>query len=258
MGRKFILTEKQDGIGIITFNRPEARNALCMGLIAEVEEVLKEYAFDPEVRVVVLTGGEEYFAAGGDIEEMEPMTPSSVAMAFTWTDCYTWIERLPKPVIAAVAGYAFGGGLELALACDLVVASDNTVMGLPEIKLGIIPGAGGTQRLARIVGRNVAKELIFTGDKIDVQTAKQLGIVNKVVETGKLMEESLKLAKRIAKMGGVALAMAKSSINNGLNVDLPSGLTLEARNFAVLFATEDQKEGMQAFLQKRKPEFKGR
>ncbi|NPV90818.1 MAG: enoyl-CoA hydratase/isomerase family protein [Firmicutes bacterium] len=258
MTEQYILTEKQDGIGIITLNRPEQRNALCSQLNIQLEAALRAFGADPEVRVIVLTGGTRFFAAGGDIEEMAPLNSTIVTMSVTATDAYSWIERVPKPVIASVAGFALGGGMEMLLCCDLVIAADNAVMGLPEIRLGIIPGAGGTQRLSRIVGRNVAKQLIFTGDTIDAETARQLGIVNKVVPVDSLVEETMKLAKRIAGMGGVALAMAKSAVNHGLNVDLPSGLIIENRNIALLFATEDQKEGMNAFLEKRKAQFKGK
>lgn len=258
MTEQYILTEKQDGIGIITLNRPELRNALCAPMNIQLEAALREFGSDPEVRVIVLTGGTQFFAAGGDIDEMAPLNSSLVVMSVTSTDAFNWIERVPKPVIASVAGFALGGGMEMLLCCDLVIAADNTVMGLPEIRLGIIPGAGGTQRLSRIVGRNIAKQLIFTGETIDANTAKQLGIVNKVVPVESLVAETMKMAKKIANMGGVALAMAKSSINHGLNVDLTSGLIIENRNIALLFATEDQKEGMNAFLEKRKPRFEGK
>ncbi|MCL5290317.1 MAG: enoyl-CoA hydratase-related protein [Firmicutes bacterium] len=257
-----ILLEKhEDGVTVIKFNRPENKNAMSQEMMADISRAIREVAEDSGTRVVVLTGGTEVFSAGGDVRQMEIMNPVYVAQSFYkefGRECYDRIDNLNKPVIAAVSGFALGGGTEMALACDLAVASETAVFGLPEIKLGIIPGAGGTQRLPRMIGKRKAKEMIFTGDTIDAQTAERLGLVNKVVPVESLMEETMKLARKIASKGAIALMMAKSAINQGMEVDLSTGSLIEARNFAILFATEDQKEGMRSFSEKRRPQFKGR
>ncbi|NPV90837.1 MAG: enoyl-CoA hydratase/isomerase family protein [Firmicutes bacterium] len=262
MGYSNVLLERhEDGITVLKLNRPESRNAMNQEMMAEISRAIRELEDDDGTRVVVITGGTEVFSAGGDIRQMEGMNPVYVTKSFYkefGRECYDRIDNLSKPVIAAVSGYALGGGTEMVLACDLAVASETAVFGLPEIKLGIIPGAGGTQRLPRLIGRRKAKELIFTGDTIDARTAERLGLVNRVVPVESLMKETMKLAGKIARHGGMALMMAKSAINQGIEVDLAAGSMIEARNFAILFATEDQKEGMRSFSEKRRPKFQGK
>lgn len=257
-----ILIEKyENGVSILRFNRPENKNTMTQEMMADISRAIRQLSEDEETRVVVITGGTEVFSVGGDIHQLEGMNPVFVTKSFYkefGRECYDRIDNMNKPVIAAVSGYALGGGTEMVLACDLAIASETAVFGLPEIKIGIMPGAGGTQRLPRIIGKRKAKELIFTGDIIDARTAERLGLVNKVVPVESLMEETMKLAQKIARHGGMALMMAKSAINSGLDVDLATGSIIEARNFTILFATEDQKEGMRSFSEKRPPKFQGK
>lgn len=255
-----LLYEKGDGIGVVTINRPAARNALNSAVYHELFQLFNEIESDPEVRVVIITGsGDKAFVAGADVAEMQPMNTVEIrrfiAAARVASDR---IWSLSKPVIAAVNGYALGGGCELAMCCDLRIASENARFGQPEISLGIIPGAGGTQRLTRLIGMTRAKELIYTGDIIDAKTALVMGLVNKVVPPANLMTEAREMAKQLLSKSSIALSMAKTAINSGANTDLASGLDMEEQCFVECFATEDQKEGMQAFLQKRKAEFKNR
>lgn len=257
---KYLLVETDgEGIATILLNRPEARNALNLELIAELGEAADMLARDEAVRAVIVTGGEENFAAGGDIKEMSgKYAPDMLSAYGADLSGFEKIERIPKPVIAAVSGYALGGGTELALVCDMIVASETAVFGMPEITLGIIPGAGGTQRLPRLVGPNRAKEMIFTGSFYDARVCLEMGLVNKVVPVEELMAEARELARRCIRNGAVALACAKACVNEGMNLDLYSGLAYERKCFSLLFSTEDQKEGMTAFKEKRRPEFKGR
>jgi enoyl-CoA hydratase len=260
MDFNYLAVEKDDeGIATIRLNRLEARNALDQELIAELGMAADLVTRDKEVRAVIVTGGEEVFAAGGDIKEMSGKYAPDMLNAYgADLSGFDKIERIPKPVIAAVSGYALGGGCELALVCDMIVASETAVFGMPEITLGIIPGAGGTQRLPRLIGPNLAKEMIFSGSFYDVEACREMGLVNKVVAVDELMEEAKKLARRCIRNGAVALACAKACVNEGLNTDLMSGLNYERKCFSLLFSTEDQKEGMEAFKEKRKPEFKGK
>lgn len=257
---KYLLVETdEDGIAVLRLNRPEARNALDLELISELGEAADMLARDEDVRAVIVTGGEEVFAAGGDIKEMSGKYAPDMLNAYgADLSGFDKIERIPKPVIAAVSGYALGGGLELALVCDMIVASETAVFGMPEITLGIIPGAGGTQRLPRVIGPNRAKEIIFTGAFFDIDACWEMGLVNKVVPVAELLQEAKELAKRCIRNGAVALACAKACVNEGLNTDLYSGLAYERKCFSLLFSTDDQKEGMAAFKEKRKAEFKGR
>lgn len=255
-----LLYQKEDGIGIVTINRPKALNAYNSEVSIELYKVFGEIEEDPEVRVVILTGGgEKAFVAGADIVEMAPLDAAGIGkFASKARLAADKIYNLSKPVIAAVNGYALGGGCELALACDLRIASENARFGQLEINVGIIPGTGGTQRLPRLVGIARAKELIYTGDMIDAQTALSIGLVNKVVPLNKLMEEAKTLAKKMISKSGRILTLAKIAINSGMNMDLASGLDLEARCVGLCFETEDQKEGMKAFMEKRKAEFKNK
>jgi enoyl-CoA hydratase len=256
---EYVVVEREEEIAVIRLNRPEAKNALNLQVIAELGEAADMVARDPEVRGVIVTGGEGDFAAGGDIKEMATQYAPDMLNAYgADLSGFEKLERIPKPVIAAVSGYALGGGCELALVCDMIVASDTAVFGLPEITLGIIPGAGGTQRLPRLVGPNKAKEMIFTGSFYKAEQALAMGLVNKVVPVDKLMEEAKALLRKCTRHGAVALTCAKAAVNEGMNTDLYTGLAYERKCFSLLFSTEDQKEGMSAFVEKRKPQFKGR
>lgn len=259
MAYETLLVEVEEGIGIITLNRPEVLNALSPQVFVELGEAAAQLNEDPVVRAVIITGGEKVFAAGADIKAMANSTAVDIATKGRPSlKTYNYIESMNKPVIAAIAGFALGGGCELTLVADVRIAADNAQMGLPEIKLGILPGGGGTQRLPRLVGAGKAKELIFSGDFISAEEALRIGLVNKVVPADQLMSEAKKMAKKFAGKGAVALGLAKSCINEGLKVDLETGLQYEHKCFSLLFATEDQKEGMQAFMEKRKPNFQGK
>jgi enoyl-CoA hydratase len=257
MDFKTLIFEKENGIGIITLNRPKAFNALNDELVKELGLLVDEIAADATVKAVIVTGGSKVFAAGGDINYMLNADPL-IAEAFIGKchEAMDKLENLDKPVIAAIAGMALGGGCELALACDIRIASEEAIFGQPEINLGIMPGAGGTQRLAKIVGMGWAKQLIYTGDNVKAAEALQIGLVTKVVSGEALMDEAKKLAGKLASKGTIAMRMAKKCINYGMSVDLKSGLLFEQKIWAFLFSTEDQKEGMKAFVEKRKPQFK--
>ncbi|KGK90886.1 enoyl-CoA hydratase [Desulfosporosinus sp. HMP52] len=259
MAYETILVEIEDGIAMLTLNRPAVLNALNDQVFSELAEAAAKIANDPSVRVMIITGGEKVFAAGADIGQMASATAVEVTISDRPSHrALQIIENMPQPVIAAIAGYALGGGCELTLVADVRIAADNAQFGLPEIKLGILPGAGGTQRLPRLIGAGRAKELIFSGDFIKAEEALRIGLVNKVVPADLLFSEAKKMAKRFADRGAVALRMAKSSVNEGLRMDLEAGLQYEHKCFSLLFATEDQKEGMKAFLEKRPAKFLGR
>jgi enoyl-CoA hydratase len=256
---KNLLVEVEDGITLVKINRPQVLNALNEETLRELQGALKEVAGRKDVRAVILTGeGDKAFVAGADIAAMKAMNPTD-ALAFSRLghDTLGMIENLTKPVIAAVNGFALGGGLEIALACDFIYASEKAKLGVPEVTLGIFPGFGGTQRLPRLIGKGKAKELIFTGGMIDASEAYNLGIVNKVFPTDQLMEEVFKTARTIAQNGPVAVSMAKGSVNAGYDMEGAEGEAIEITAWANVFATHDQKEGMGAFLEKRKPQFKG-
>jgi enoyl-CoA hydratase len=259
MGYKNLLAEVEDGIALVKINRPQVLNALNEETLRELQQALKEVQGRKDVRAVILTGeGDKAFVAGADIAAMKAMNS---AEAFTFSrlghDTLGMIESLTKPVIAAVNGFALGGGLEIALACDFIYASEKAKLGVPEVTLGIFPGFGSTQRLPRLIGKGRAKELIFTGGMIDASEAYNLGIVNKVFPADQLMEEVFKTARTIAQNGPVAVSMAKGSVNAGYDVGFEEGEAIEITMWANAFATHDQKEGMGAFLEKRKPQFKG-
>lgn len=259
MSFEMIKVDIKEGIATITLNRPEVLNALNSQVFNELAEAAIQLGGDDSVRVVLITGGPKVFAAGADIKQMVEMTAVDMALTDKPSHrAFHLLENMPKPVIAVIAGYALGGGLELALTADFRIAADNAQLGLPEIKLGILPGAGGTQRLPRLIGAGLAKELIFTGDFIDAQEAYRIGLVNKVVPVDELFTEAEKLAGKLARRGAVALRLAKSAVNEGLRMDLEAGIRYEHQCFSLLFATEDQKEGMRAFIEKRTPQFKGR
>jgi enoyl-CoA hydratase len=260
MGYDNIIYEVGDGIATITFNRPKALNALNAALLGELSSALEEIGADEDVRVLVLTGaGEKSFVAGADISELATFNALQAKLfAQNGHRVLAKLQELPITVIAAVNGFALGGGSEIALACDFVYASENAKFGLPEINLGLMPGFGGTQRLPRLIGANMAKELIFTGRMISAAEALQIGLVNRVVAAAQLMDEVRKTAADIAGKGRVSLRAAKQAVNRGLEVDLASGCAIEIDAFALCMASPDGKEGTTAFLEKRKAAFKGR
>ena len=254
-----LLVSSEEGITAITFNRPRARNALNSDLLDELSDILDKVANNEDIRVLVLTGaGDKAFIAGADINELARCN-ALMAKRFAQKGqaVINKLQGLAIPVIAAVNGYALGGGTEMALACDFIYAAETAIFGLPEITLGIIPGFGGTQRLPRLISANMAKELIFTGRMLKAQEAKELGLVNQICASAELMPAIMKTARNIAAKGKVSLRAAKEAVNNGLNVDLATGLLLEQDAFALCMASEDAKEGTHAFLEKRKADFKG-
>jgi len=255
-----ISLERRDGAAIVTVDRPEALNALDLEHLEALRDRLAELAADDEARVVVLTGaGEKAFVAGADIKYMQGL---DVLGARRWGElgheCGDLLETMPKPTIAALNGFALGGGCELALACDLRLASTNARLGQPEINLGVLPGWGGSLRLARATTLGFAKELVLTGRQVGAAEALERGLVNAVHEPGELMEKTLELCRTLAAKSPLALAYAKEAVNLSLQGDHRANLATEARLFAMLFATEDQAEGMAAFAEKRDPEFRGR
>ncbi|EAX47963.1 Enoyl-CoA hydratase/isomerase [Thermosinus carboxydivorans Nor1] len=255
-----LLYEFDGGIGIITINRPKALNALNGATMRELNELLDVIAQDPSVKVVIITGsGEKAFVAGADITEMQSM---SAIEGRNWGKLgqavFDKLENLPQPVIAAVNGFALGGGCELAMACDIRIASDKAKFGQPEVTLGITPGFAGTQRLPRLVGKGRAKELLFTGDMIDAAEAYRIGLVNKVVPPEELMAAAKAMAQKIMSRAPMAVQLCKAAVNEGMDMDLQSAVAYEAEVFGLCFATADQKEGMAAFVEKRKANFTGK
>lgn len=257
---KNLQIENNQGFAIVRINRPQALNALNGDVLQELSSLFRQISEDPEIKVVTITGaGEKAFVAGADIASMKEMTALD-AKKFCDLGHHTmrWIETCPKPVIAAVNGFCLGGGFELALSCDFIYASELAKMGLPEVNLGLFPGFGGTQRLARLIGKNKAKELIYTAKTLTAPEAKEWGIINKICSPVELLKDVELTAREIMKKGPVALRLAKQVMNEGSDLDLLSGLALERSTFPLIFATEDRNEGVGAFLEKRKAEFKGK
>ncbi len=260
-----LLKERTDeGILILTLNRPEAMNCFNFDLLAELSDVIREANFDMALRCIIITGAagddpkKSSFSTGADLKERRTLSDDQVRrFIFTIRNTFTAVEQVRVPVIAAINGYAFGGGTEIALACDIRIASSSVIMGLTETSLGIIPGGGGTQRLPRIVGIAKAKELLFTARRIDAQTALQIGLVNKVVEPEELMAASLEMAREIAKNGPIGVAQAKFAVNYGMEASLGVGLPLESKAYDVTIPTKDRMEALAAFAEKRKPVFRG-
>lgn len=255
-----IVFEKAGAIATLTLNRPKRLNAINGKMIEEIGNIMDDIAVDAGIKVVIITGSAGYFCAGADIGEIIDITEVDRGFEFSRKiqGALNKIENLPKPVIAAVSGLALGGGCEMALACDLRLAGETASFGVPEINIGIIPGAGGTQRLSRILGICKAKELLYTGDRIDAVQACQLGMINKVVPVPDLMKETGELAAKLATKPPLAIKMAKHVVNTGIDLDMDSALKLEAHALAYLFVTADKNEGMTAFLEKRKAKFAGR
>jgi enoyl-CoA hydratase len=261
MAYEDIKVVKDGKIATIMVDRPKVYNAIRFETMMEINSALDDIEADDDIRVVVVTGaGDKVFVSGGDISVMaQDITyVDTLGDVTKGQDVITRLENFRKPVIARINGFALGGGSEIALGCDIRIASENVIMGLPEIKLGIIPGYGGTQRLPRLVGMGKAKELILTGEHISALEALEIGLVNKVVPKDELDDEVNKLAEKIAARGPVALHMAKVALNNGVQADLRTGLELEARCYSLCFGTKDREEGMNAFLEKREPNFQGK
>lgn len=259
MNYETIKYQKADGRGIIIFNRPDKLNALNRKVFEELLLVFNEVGKDPEVQVVILTGGVDLFGAGADIQMLSNLNSSAECYIFSGENsAYSILENLGKPTVASIGGFCLGGMLELALCCDFRVAAENAQFGLPEVKLGVLPGGGGTQRLPRLIGMTKAKELVFLGDFIDGQEAYRLGLVNRVVAKDQLEAETDKLAKRLMSQPPFGLRVIKGVMNSGINTSLKEGLEIERQGFTILFSTEDKKEGMAAFMEKRKPKFTGK
>jgi len=260
MSYENIIYELSDDIGTITFNRPKALNALNDALLNEFSSALDNVASDENIRVLVLTGsGEKSFVAGADIKEIAQCTPlTGRRLSKKGQEIFSKLESLSIPVIAAVNGFALGGGCEIALACDFIYASEKAKFGLPEITLGLIPGYGGTQRLARLVGKNIAREMVFTGKMISASEAKEIGLVNKICPPEGLMESVMETAKNIVSKGRFSLEAAKRVINSGFEVDLVNGCKIESDAFGLCMASVDAKEGTNAFMEKRAAKFEGK
>jgi enoyl-CoA hydratase len=257
MSYEMILTESRGRVGLITLNRPQALNALNHQLMREVMDALESFDKNDTIGAMVITGNEKAFAAGADIKEMAEKTIEQM-MDRDHVAVFGRIRTIRKPVIAAVSGWALGGGCEVALSCDMIVASESAQFGQPEINIGVIPGAGGTQRLARSVGKAIAMEMILNDRRLTAQEARQFGLVNRVVPVKGYLEEAIQLAEEIAARAPLAVRAAKRMINQSFERTLTEGLAAEKQEFYNLFASEDQKEGMQAFIEKRKPEWKGK
>lgn len=257
MPYEMILTETRGRVGLITLNRPQALNALNNQLVRELMDALETFDSDDNIGAMVLTGNEKAFAAGADIKEMADKSVQQMKDGDT-ISAFSRILTIRKPVIAAVSGYALGGGCEVAMSCDMIVASESAKFGQPEITIGVIPGAGGTQRLTRAVGKALAMEMVLNNRTLSAQEAYQFGLVNRVVPVERYLDEALKLADEIASRAPLAIRAAKKMINQAYELSLKDAIHAERQEFYNLFATEDQKEGMKAFIEKRKPEWKGK
>ena len=257
MSYQNILVERKGRVGIIRLNRPQALNALNRALVSELMQAIDAYEADDKIGCLLITGGDKVFAAGADIKEMADKTFIEAYLGNFAAD-WDHTTRARKPIVAAVAGFALGGGCELAMHCDIIIAADNAKFGQPEIKLGVIPGIGGTQRLTRAVGKAKAMDMILTGRMMDAGEAEPAGLVARVVPAANLMEEAMKVADTIANMSLPSVLAGKEAINRAFESPLAEGVVFERRIFHALFATEDQKEGMKAFVEKRKPVWKNR
>ena len=258
MAYENILTSTDHGVGVITLNRPKALNALSTDLMRELGAAALEFDADPAIGAIVIAGNEKAFAAGADIKEMANRDFIDVYGSDFITSEWETILQVRKPIIAAVGGYALGGGCELAMMADFILASDNAKFGQPEINIGVIPGSGGTQRLTRAVGKAKAMEMCLTGRMMDAAEAERAGLVSRIVEADKLVDEAIEVAQKIAKLSGPSVMMCKEAVNVAFETTLRQGVMFERRMFHALFATEDQKEGMAAFIEKRQPNYKNR
>ena len=255
---EYIQTEIVDGVGIARLDRPDALNALCGGLMDELSEALDSFEKDENIGCIIITGSEKAFAAGADIKEMQSKSFSEVYVGDMLTNNWERVTTCRKPVIAAVAGYALGGGCELAMMCDILLAADNAKFGQPEIKIGTLPVVGGTQRLTRLIGKPKAMEMCLTGRMMDAEEAVSCGLAARVIAADSLMDEAIKMGQTIASMSLPAVMMTKEAINRAYESSLSEGLRFERRLFHSSFATEDQKEGMLAFIEKREAKFAGK
>jgi enoyl-CoA hydratase len=257
MSYETILTEVDEKVGIITLNRPEAMNALNGDLMTELIEALLDFDIDDEIGAIVIAGNERVFAAGADISEMSEMSAVDM-LTSSFVELFDGIRDIKKPIIAAVSGYALGGGCELAMSCDMIIASEKAKFGQPEVNLGVIPGAGGTQRLTHAVGKAIAMEMVLNARTLSAQEALDYGLVNYVVPVEEYLDKAMKLAKRISVRAPLAVRQAKASVNKAYELSLTEALEYERNAFYFLFATEDQKEGMKAFTEKRSAEWQGK
>lgn len=256
MSNKYIIVEKlENGVGVITLNRPEAYNALCTPLLDEVSKAIKDFDEDSLIGAIVLTGGNKVFAAGADIKELATLDFASAYNNEFVKKEWQVLEKHNKPIIAAVAGFALGGGCEMSLLCDITICDTTAKFGQPEVKIGTMPGAGGTQRLTRAIGKSKSMYLCLTGDMIDANEAKNYGLVANVVEEGKVIEEAIKIASKIASMSQPVVRLIKESVNNAYESSLQAGLEFERKSFYTTLALEDRTEGMNAFVEKRKANF---
>ncbi len=258
MTYEHIIVETRGAVGLITINRPKAMNALCVDLTVEMSQALDSFEADADIGCIVITGSEKAFAAGADIKEMQSKTFMEAYLDDFITASWERVASCRKPVIAAVAGFALGGGCELAMMCDFIIAADTAKFGQPEITIGVIPGAGGSQRLTRFVGKSKAMEMCLTGRMMDAAEAERAGLVSRVVPADTLLEDAMKTAAKIAGMSRPITLMAKEAVNRAYETTLAEGIHFERRLFHAAFATEDQKEGMAAFAEKRKPGWKNR
>ena len=256
MNYENILVETRGNVGIIRLNRPQALNALSPALVKDLGQALDIFEKDENIRAMVITGSDKAFAAGADIKVMQNFSYMDTYKSNYITEGWERVAQCRKPLIAAVAGFALGGGCEMAMMCDFILCADNAKFGQPEIKLGVIPGAGGTQRLTRFVGKSKAMEMVLTGRVMDAQEAERSGLVSRIVPLADLVEEAVKVAQQIADLSLPIVMMAKESVNRSYETSLAEGILFERRVFHSAFATEDQKEGMAAFVEKRKPAFK--
>ena len=253
-----IIADSKGAVGLITLNRPKAMNALSQQMVAEIGRALDSFEADEDIGAIVITGSDKAFAAGADIKEMAAKTFAQAYLENFITKGWEAVATVRKPVIAAVAGYCLGGGCEVAMMCDIILAADTAMFGQPEITIGTIPGAGGTQRLPRAVGKSKAMEMVLTGRMMDAEEAERSGLVSRIVPAADLLAEAMKVANRIASMGRAAVYAAKESVNTAFETTLAEGIHFERRLFHAMFATEDQKEGMAAFAEKRQPTFRNR
>lgn len=253
-----IQVSKEGMVGVIMLNRPQALNALNAKMVGELISALDGFENDDAVRCVVIAGSEKAFSAGADIKEMADMTAVQMAMTGHFFPLWDKVGRFPKPIVGALSGFVLGGGLELAMGLDVLVASDTIQLGQPEIDIGVMPGGGGTQRLTRAVGKSKAMEMILTGKRIGAEEAKTLGLVSRVVPKEAYLDEAKKVANEVASRSPVAVRLAKMAVNKAFEMGLGDGLDFERELFYLLFASEDAKEGMNAFMEKRKPAFKGK
>ena len=258
MNYETILVSKENKIGVISLNRPQQMNALSSKLVTELISALVEFEKDDDVRCLVIAGSDRAFSAGADIKEMSNMTAVQMAMTGHFFPLWDKVGHYPKPLVGALSGFVLGGGLELAMSLDVLVASETTQFGQPEIDIGVMPGGGGTQRLTRAVGKAKAMEMILTGNRIGAEEAKMLGLVSRVVPKEAYLDEAKKVASEIASKSPVAIRMAKMAVDKAFEMGLSQGIDFERELFYLLFASEDKDEGMNAFVEKRKPDFKGK